>query len=240
MAELLTPQKTERGWITLFRIAAPALTITLTILLSIAGRANAPARTHLVMISTTDMHGRIFPIDYYTNKYDNVGITKVATLIREARKNDPDLLLLDSGDTIQGTPLEYFHNKRNNTPPDRMMLAMNALHYDAMAVGNHEYNLGLKVLEKARSEARSPWLSANTYDKGTASTRHKPYNVKELSGIRVGVQGLTTPGIPNGKDVPNYAGLEFHATVGEASKWVPVLRKTEKVDLVVIAMHMGM
>src|SRR5690242_13627463 len=100
------------------------------------GAAIAPVRAHVVILSTTDMHGRVFPIDYYTNKYDNVGIAKVATLIKEARKNDPDLLLLDSGDTIQGTPLEYFHNKRNNTPPDPMMLAMNALHYDAMTVGN--------------------------------------------------------------------------------------------------------
>ncbi len=239
MAELLTPQKTERGWITLFRIAAPALTITLAILLSIAARANAPARAHLVIISTTDMHGRIFPIDYYTNKYDNVGIAKVATLVKEARKNDPDLLLLDSGDTIQGTPLEYFHNKRNNTPPDPMMLSMNALHYDAMAVGNHEYNFGLTVLEKARSEARFPWLSANTYDKGAARTHYKPYIVKEVGRVRIGVLGLTTPGIPNWENVPNYAGLEFHETVGEARKWVAVLRHTEKVDLVVIAMHMG-
>src|SRR5438876_11771834 len=126
--------------------------------------AAPPARAHIVILGTTDMHGRVFPIDYYTNKYDNVGISKVATLIKEARKNDPDLLLVDSGDTIQGTPLEYFHNKKNNTPPDPMMLAMNALHYDSMTVGNHEYNFGLKVLEKARSEAKFPWLSANTYD----------------------------------------------------------------------------
>jgi 2',3'-cyclic-nucleotide 2'-phosphodiesterase/3'-nucleotidase len=81
----------------------------------------APQRAHIAILGTTDMHGRIFPIDYYTNKYDNVGIAKVATLIREARKNDPDLLLVDSGDTIQGTPLEYIHNRRNNTPPDPMM-----------------------------------------------------------------------------------------------------------------------
>ena len=239
MAELLTPQRTKRGWITLFRIAAPTLTITLAVLLSIAGRASAPTRAHIVILSTTDMHGRIFPIDYYTNKYDNVGIAKVATLVKEARKNDPDLLLIDSGDTIQGTPLEYFHNKRNNTPPDPMMLAMNALHYDAMTVGNHEYNFGLNVLEKARSEAKFPWLSANTYDKGTPRTHYKPYIVKEVSGVRMGVLGLTTPGIPNWENVPNYAGLEFHETVSEARKWVAVLRNSEKVDLVVIAMHMG-
>jgi 2',3'-cyclic-nucleotide 2'-phosphodiesterase / 3'-nucleotidase len=206
------------------------------------GTGAAPQRAHLVILSTTDMHGRIFPIDYYTNKYDNVGIAKVATLIKEARKNDPDLLLVDSGDTIQGTPLEYLHNRRNNTPPDPMMLAMNALHYDAMTVGNHEYNFGLKVVEKARSEAKFPWLSANTYQtqvKGEPSNYHKPYLVKEVQGVRVGILGLTTPGIPNWENKPNYEGLEFRETVSEAKKWVKVLRENEKVDLVVIPMHMG-
>src|SRR5437762_11674753 len=198
-----------------------------------------PKRAHVVILSTTDMHGRVFPIDYYTNKYDNVGIAKVATLVKEARKNDPDLLLVDSGDTIQGTPLEYFHNKRNNTPPDPMMLAMSALHYDSMTVGNHEYNFGLQVLEKARGEANFPWLSANTYDTGKTTTHYQPYIVKEVQGVRIGVLGLTTPGIPNWENKPNYAGLEFHETVSEAKKWVQLLRSGEKVDVVVIAMHMG-
>jgi 2',3'-cyclic-nucleotide 2'-phosphodiesterase/3'-nucleotidase len=199
----------------------------------------APSRAHIVIFSTTDMHGRIFPIDYYTNKYDNVGVAKVATLIKEARRRDADLMLVDSGDTIQGTPLEYLHNKRNNTPPDPMMLAMNALHYDSMTVGNHEYNFGLKVLEKARSEAKFPWLSANTYDTGKGTTHYQPYIVKEVQGVRIGVLGLTTPGIPNWENKPNYEGLEFHETISEAKKWVPVLRDKEKVDVVVIAMHMG-
>src|SRR3989475_4032602 len=223
-----------------FRLLLPVLAIAFAISFSIASRADETRRAHVVILGTTDRHGRVFPIDYYTNKYDNVGIAKVATLVKEARKDDPNLLLLDSGDTIQGTPLEYFHNKRNNTPSDPMMLSMNALHYDAMAVGNHEYNFGLKVLEKARSEAKFPWLSANTYDKGAARTHYQPYIVKEVSRVRIGVLGLTTPGIPNWENVPNYAGLEFHETVGEARKWVAVLRNTEKVDLVVIAMHMGL
>src|SRR5258706_1107963 len=196
-------------------------------------------RAHVTILGTTDMHGRVFPIDYYTNKYDNVGITKVASLIKEARKTDPDLLLVDSGDTIQGTRLESFHNKRNNAAPDPMMLAMNAMHYDSMTVGNHEYNFGLKVSEKARSEAKFPWLSANTYNQGTATTHYQPYIVKEVQGVRVGVLGLTTPGIPNWENAPNYAGLEFHETVGEAKKWVAILRDKEKVDVVAIAMHMG-
>src|SRR5947207_13886544 len=119
-----------------------------------------------------------------------------------------------------------------------MMLSINALHYDAMAVGNHEYNFGLKVLEKARGEAQFPWLSANTYDKGTARTHYKPYIVKEFSGIRVGVLGLPTPGIPNWENVPNYAGLEFHETVGEARQWVGVLRNPDRVDLRGSATHL--
>jgi 2',3'-cyclic-nucleotide 2'-phosphodiesterase/3'-nucleotidase len=218
-------------------LALSILALSISVRTSVV--TGAAQRAHVVILGTTDMHGRIFPIDYYTNKYDNVGIAKVATLVKEARKNDPDLLLVDSGDTIQGTPLEYFHNKRNNTPPDPMMLSMNALHYDSMAVGNHEYNFGLKVLEKARSEAKFPWLSANTYNKGTATTHYQPYIVKEVNGVRVGVLGLTTPGIPNWENVPNYEGLEFKETVSEAKKWVPLLREKEKVDLVVITMHMG-
>jgi 2',3'-cyclic-nucleotide 2'-phosphodiesterase (5'-nucleotidase family) len=222
-----------------FTFVLSALAIALAISFSITSRADETRRAHVVILGTTDMHGRLFPIDYYTNKYDNVGIAKVATLVKETRKNDPNLLLVDSGDTIQGTPLEYFHNKRNNAPPDPMMLAMNTLHYDAMTVGNHEYNFGLKVLEKARGEAKFPWLSANTYNKATTTTHYQPYIVKEVNGVRVGVLGLTTPGIPNWENVPNYEGLEFKETVSEAKKWVAILRDKEKVDVVAIAMHMG-
>jgi 2',3'-cyclic-nucleotide 2'-phosphodiesterase / 3'-nucleotidase len=222
-----------------------AATISLALLIIVAfprEQKSAPPRAHVVILSTTDMHGHIFPIDYYTNKYDNVGIAKIATLVKEARKNNPDLLLVDSGDTIQGTPLEYIHNRRNNTPPDPMMLTMNALKYDSMTVGNHEYNFGLKNIEKARREAKFPWLSANTYNtqvKGDPSNYHTPFIIKEVQGVRVGVLGLTTPGIPNWENAPNYQGLEFRETVSEAKKWVPVLRDAGKCDVVVIAMHMG-
>jgi 2',3'-cyclic-nucleotide 2'-phosphodiesterase/3'-nucleotidase len=223
--------------VSVFAITIILLGLTVSVRPTNAG--SAPPRAHVVILSTTDMHGHIFPIDYYTNKYDNVGIAKVATLVKEARQNDPDLLLVDSGDTIQGTPLEYFHNQRNNTPPDPMMLAMNALKYDSMTVGNHEYNFGLQVLNKARREARFPWLSANTYDVGTSNTHYQPYIVKEVQGVKIGILGLTTPGIPNWENKPNYAGLEFRETVSEAKKWVDLLRNGEKVDVVVIAMHMG-
>ncbi|HEY0547126.1 MAG TPA: bifunctional UDP-sugar hydrolase/5'-nucleotidase [Pyrinomonadaceae bacterium] len=223
-------------------ILLPAFMFALTLVASTSsGQADGMIEhTRVTIISTTDLHGNILPIDYYTNKPDERGLAKVATLIRAARKENPALLLIDSGDTIQGAPLEYVHNKKNNTPPDPMMLAMNALKYDSMTVGNHEYNFGLKVFEKARGEAKFPWLSANTYRKGTDQTAFTPYIIKDVGGARVGVLGLTTPGIPGWENTENYAGLEFREPVSEAEKWVKILRQKERVDLVVIAMHMGL
>ena len=199
-----------------------------------------PERVQITILGTTDLHGNINPIDYYTDKPDNRGLAKVATLIKRVRKEQPNTLLIDSGDTIQGSPLESFHSRKNNVRTDPMMLVMNSLNYDAMAVGNHEYNFGLKVLEKARGEAKFPWLSANTYDKDTQRTHYKPYIVKDVAGVKIGILGLTTPGIPYWDNPPNYAGLEFRDPVAEARKWVTTLRTQEKADVVVIAMHMGL
>jgi 2',3'-cyclic-nucleotide 2'-phosphodiesterase / 3'-nucleotidase len=200
----------------------------------------APERVQITILGTTDLHGNINPIDYYTNKADNRGLAKVATLIKRVRKEQPNVVLIDSGDTIQGSPLASYHSRKNNQPPDPMMLAMSALGFDAMAVGNHEYNFGLKVLEKARGEAQFPWLSGNTYETKTGKTHFQPYIVKELDGVKVGILGLTTPGVPNWDNPPNYAGLEFREPVVEAGKWVPIMRAKDKVDVVVVAMHMGL
>jgi len=214
------------------------------VLVSPGGRA-APADagtefTQVTILGTTDLHGHIYPVDYYTNRPAQLGLAKVATLIATARLGAPNLLLLDSGDTIQGTPLEYYHNRIDNAPPDPMMQAMNYLHYDAMAVGNHDFNYGLAVQIKAHGEAAFPWLSANTYQAGTDVNAYQPYIIKVVNGVRVGVLGLTTPDIPDWEDVPNYAGLEFRPPVAEAKKWVSILRTRERADVVVVAMHMGL
>jgi len=211
----------------------------LAVVIALFVPAAAQQRAHITIMSTTDLHGNILPKDYYTEKADARGLAKVATIVNKARQENPNLLLLDSGDAIQGTPLEYYHGKKNNQPPDPVMLIMNRLRYDAMAVGNHEYNFGLPVLEKARREAQFPWLSANTYNQGTTETHYQPYIVKEISGVRIGILGLTTPGVPNWDNPQNYAGLEFHEPLAEARKWVATLKEKEKVDVVVIAMHMG-
>lgn len=220
-----------------FRGAAQRLVCLFLLLVSLGV---AGERARVTVISTTDLHGRIFPVDYFTNKPDQLGLAKLATMIRQIRKDNPESLLVDVGDCIQGSPLAYLYNRKHLEAPNPMMLAMNELKYDSMTVGNHEFNFGLPVLEKARGEAKFPWLSANTVKVGTDEPAFVPYIVKEVSGVRVGVLGLTTPGIPYWENPGNYAGLEFKDPVQAAERWVAVLRGKEKVDLVVVAMHMGL
>ena len=217
------------------------IALAIVFALIVSSHPRSAGRAWLTVLSTTDLHGNILPLDYYTDAADARGLARVATLVRQARKENPSgTLLLDSGDVIQGSPLEYVHNTINNAPPDPMMRAMSLLGFDAMAVGNHEYNYGLKVLDKARSEAAFPWLSANTYKAGTNETFYRPYLLEEVNGVRVGILGLTTAGIPSWENAENYAGLEFREPVGEAKKWVGVLRAQERADVVIVAMHMGM
>lgn len=200
----------------------------------------AGPRAQVTVLSTTDLHGRVYPINYFTDKPDNVGLAKLATLIQDARKQQPELLLIDVGDCIQGTPLVYHHSRKNLAEINPMMLAMNALRYTSMTVGNHEYNFGNANRKKAEAEAQFPWLSANTVKAGTREPAYVPYIIKEVSGVRVAILGLTTPGIPYWENPENYEGLEFMNPVETAKHYVPLLRQKELADVVIVAAHTGL
>src|SRR5579862_6778965 len=148
------------------------------------------------LLATTDLHGNLLPYDYYTARPVDRGLAKIASLIQAARSESPNNLLIDCGDTIQGTPLESVYQEYIETgrlplklafsgqPLDRdpMMLAMTDIGYDAMVVGNHEFNFGLKNLSKARLAADFPWISANIVaDPGAAVKPFAPYFVKTVA-----------------------------------------------------------
>jgi 2',3'-cyclic-nucleotide 2'-phosphodiesterase/3'-nucleotidase len=214
-----------------------------------------PAReVTLTVLATTDMHGNIFPYDYLTGKSAARGLAKIGTLVKTERKSAPSALLLDCGDTIQGSPLESVYQTfvATGKPPlglrldanvfgaDPMMLAMNHLRYDAMAVGNHEYNYGLKNLDKARSEARFPWLSANTLaDPNSGRKPFAPYIVKEVDGVKVGIIGITTPAVPTWEKPENYAGYTFQNAVAPTKAAVHDLKVNHKADVIVVIAHSG-
>ena len=145
-----------------------------------AQKDQAQQSTTITLLDTTDSHGHIDPWDYSTGQPANLGLAKIATLIKAARVHAPDALLLDCGDTTEGTPFAYYFARKDTAKPNPEVVAFNAMNYDAMAVGNHEFNFGLDEMWKAKGESHFPWLAANikqTYTSGFPYIR--PYIIKQ-------------------------------------------------------------
>src|SRR5713101_1512945 len=200
---------------------------------------DAPAKVRLTLLGTTDIHGNIEPWDYYPDRPANRGLAKIATLVRRIRAAEPHVLLLDSGDTIQGTPLAYYFARKDTRPPNPTIAIMNALGYDAMAGGNHEFNFGLPVLWKAKREAKFPFLAANLRQEYAQGVEHFPsYIIKRVAGVRVAIVGFITPGVPRWEIPAHYRGYEFESIVDAARRAIPEVRK--QADLVVVIAHSGL
>lgn len=214
-----------------------------------AATSGASDSVDITLMSTTDLHAHIYNWDYYTNAADSGrGLARISSLVSKVRadKGRDHTLLFDSGDTIQGTPLGTYFAKTEPITSGGvhpMAAAMNAIGYDAMAVGNHEFNYGIENLRAFQSQLDFPMLGANVHDAVTDGPAFTPYIVKTMNiaghdPIRVGILGLTTPGSAIW-DKSNVEGkLKFNGIVEEAKVQVPRLR-AEGVDLVVVAIHSG-
>jgi 2',3'-cyclic-nucleotide 2'-phosphodiesterase/3'-nucleotidase len=226
-----------------------------------AATAARPGRGHhdrarLTVLGTTDLHGHVLNWDYfknadYTDKAGNeIGLAQVRTLVEAVRaeRSGPGELVvtLDAGDTIQGTPLAYYYAKIDPID-DRtihpMATAMNLVGYDAAALGNHEFNYGIETLRTFESQLDFPLLGANAVDPVTKKPVFAPYVIKTIPvpggrAVKVGILGLTNPGIAIW-DKANVEGrMEFPGLVEQAKVFVPELRE-RGCDVVVVAAHSG-
>ncbi|KUL45013.1 multifunctional 2',3'-cyclic-nucleotide 2'-phosphodiesterase/5'-nucleotidase/3'-nucleotidase [Streptomyces sp. NRRL F-4489] len=220
-----------------------------------AGRGHTKRYAFTVM-GTTDLHGNVFNWDYATNAefddpaHNDVGLAKISTLVDEVRraKGRENTLLIDAGDTIQGTQLAYYYAKVDpitgpGGPVHPMARAMNAIGYDAAALGNHEFNYGIPVLRKFEESLRFPLLGANAVDARTLRPAFRPYVIKRLRtphgrDVRVAVLGLTNPGIALWDKANVQGKLAFPGLEEQAAKWVPKLRSMGA-DVVIVAAHSG-
>lgn len=194
----------------------------------------------LTILQTSDIHGNIYPINYATNESADVGLGKIATIMKREREQSNHVIAIDNGDLIQGTPLTYHYARFQAEKPNPMVLMANALDYDAAVIGNHEFNYGQKILSRAISESMFPWLSANILGKNGDPFFGTPYVVKQIEpDLRVGILGLTTPYIPNWEQSNHIKGMVFQDAVISAKKWVRFLREEEKVQIVVVSYHGG-
>ncbi len=208
----------------------------------------------LTVLGTTDLHGNVFNWDYFKNaeytdsKGNDIGVAKASTLIQAMRRERgaENCITLDAGDTIQGTPLAYYYAKVEPIGPGvvhPMAAAMNAVGYDAAALGNHEFNYGLDLLRTFESQCNHPLLSANTVDWRSGAPIFAPYVIKTVKvrgqkPLRVGILGLVTPGVAIW-DKANVEGkAKFPGIVEQAKIFVPRL-KAAGADVVIVSCHSG-
>ncbi len=209
----------------------PVLLLSLFTSLLFAGQTDT-----LYILQTTDVHGRIYPYNYVTDHSAPYGLARAYSKITEYRLKHQNVLLIDSGDLLQGTPLTYYFNKIEDTRLNPMILVMNYMGYDAFTVGNHDIEQGVEVYYKAMKESNFAWLSANGV-LPDGRTFFEPYTLFEVNGIRVGVLGLTTPGIPMWLDSTLYPGIDWEDMVQSARYWAEQIRP--HVDVLVGSFHAG-
>ncbi|MFE4637934.1 bifunctional metallophosphatase/5'-nucleotidase [Streptomyces sp. NPDC056773] len=215
-----------------------------------------PKTYAFTVMGTTDLHGNVFNWDYFTDKefddkaHNDVGLAKISTLVKQVRaeKGRRNTLLIDAGDTIQGTQLSYYYAKvdpitARRGPVHPMAQAMNAIGYDAAALGNHEFNYGIPVLRKFEEQCEFPLLGANALDAKTLRPAFPPYSMHRLRtphgrDVKVAVLGLTNPGIAIWDKANVQGKMTFPGLEEQAAKYVPRLRSLGA-DVVIVSAHSG-
>jgi 2',3'-cyclic-nucleotide 2'-phosphodiesterase/3'-nucleotidase len=200
---------------------------------------NVGSSMDLVVAATTDVHGRARGWDYYTNSPDTTrGLARVGTIVDSLRRATVMPVVVDAGDFIQGTPLSYVAARVDTTMLNPVIAAMNAIQYDAAAIGNHEFNYGIPALQRVIHQAEFPLLAANAYTVG-GQRAFRPWAISTRHGVKVGIVGATTPGSMVW-DRDNLAGkIVIRAIVPEVAEAVREVRATGAAVVIVIV-HSGL
>jgi 2',3'-cyclic-nucleotide 2'-phosphodiesterase/3'-nucleotidase len=231
--------------------------------------AKSPEQFRLTVLGTTDTHGNILNWDYFKDaeyddaQHNDVGLAKIATLVNamRAERGHCSTLTLDAGDTIQGTPLSYYYARidpitGSRAPIHPMAAAMNAIGFDAAALGNHEFNYGVETLRKFQSQLHHPLLGANALDWNTGKAAFPEFIIKKVrvgdhrghsfghrhdghaEYVKVGIVGLVTPGCAIW-DKANLDGkIKFNGIVEQARIVIPKVLRAGA-DVVIVSCHSG-
>ncbi len=192
------------------------------------------------VLATTDLHGALMPYDYGRGvEVPEIGLVKLASLVKARRRLDPHAILIDVGDTYQGNPMVHLANKDETLVDHPLVSAMNAMAYDVFVPGNHDFDYGLALLKRLKKQARFAFVAANAIDVKTKKPRWESYVIKEVNGVRIGIIGLSSPGIPGWLPKDNWKGLQFDGSIETVSRLMPKLRGQERCDIIVVAFHGG-
>ncbi|MBH2535036.1 bifunctional UDP-sugar hydrolase/5'-nucleotidase [Serratia marcescens] len=214
------------------KTTACALAVSLTLLSGAASAWEKDKTYAITILHTNDHHGH-----FWQNDHGEYGLGAQKTLVdgirQEVVAQGGSLLLLSGGDINTGVP----ESDLQDAEPD--FRGMNLVGYDAMAIGNHEFDNPLSVLRQQEKWATFPLLSANIYQKSTGQRLFKPYALFDKQGIKIAVIGLTTDDTAKIGNPEYFTDMEFRVPAQEAKQVVEQLRKDEKPDVIIAATHMG-
>lgn len=195
---------------------------------------------HITVIGTSDMHGNIWGYSYEDNaETANNGMARLYTYIEGVREENPDTILIDAGDDIQGTIMT--DDLYNDTPDEQhpVIAAMNFMGYDAMTLGNHEFNWGVDTARRILSQAHFPVLAANVIDKDGNYATGYGYIIKDIDGVRIAIIGTVTPDVPiwdsEKEGIADLTFLPANTAVRNAIDEIG-----DDADVIIVSAHMGM
>ena len=215
-----------------------ALVMVLALLPSAAFAAEG--EKHITILGTSDMHGNIWGFSYEDSKEtDNNGMARLYTYIQQVRAENPNTILIDAGDDIQGTIMTDDIYNKIPEEPHPVVAAMNYMGYDAMTLGNHEFNWGIDTMQKILSQAQFPVLAANVKDASGGFVTGAGWTIVEKDGVKVAVIGVVTPDVPiwdGGKEGVEACTYEAANTAVKNA----IAEIGDGADGIVVSAHMGM
>jgi|GEM_PF-6875717 len=199
---------------------------------------NAESTTHITIIATSDLHGNLIGYRYEDGIETQDGLAKIQAYVQKVRQENPNIILIDGGDFLQGNPIcAAYTPKKNARHP--VIALMNFMHYDVATLGNHDFNYGMAAQQRALNQAKFKIVCANILDENDACLyTSQGYTIVERSGIKVAVIGVCTPMVQEwDQDKDGVAQLKF------LPAWEGVQRALdrikEKVDVIFVTAHMG-
>ena len=194
---------------------------------------------HVVILGTSDLHGNIWGYSYEDNKeFDNNGMARLYTYIKQVREENPIVFLVDAGDAIQGTIMTDVLANKTPDEPHPVIAAMNYMGFDAMTVGNHEFNWGIETMNKILGQAEFPVLGQNVLNPDGSYVTGAGWTIIDRGGVKLAVIGVCTPKIPiwdGGKQ-----GIDetiFEPGYSAVKKAIQEIG--DRADIILVSAHMG-
>ena len=195
---------------------------------------------NIKLLGTSDIHGRVVPWSYGADVEDKSGsYAQIATYVKDVRKNNKNVVLVDVGDAIQDNQVDVFAKDKKYYKDHPILKVLNEMKYDVFVLGNHEFNFGMEALDEILKDIKAKKLTANFYYKKNDKRYIDATTIIEKDGVKLGIIGLSTPmSAKFEEDTGNLKDMKFTSPTEEARTQVEKL-KAKGVDAIIAVTHMG-